>query len=348
MRPRSFLALLLVTLLAVAGAAVVLLERAPATAAGGDRRPAFPDLSARAAEIARLTVTTGSGRIELARADDGRWVAPERGGYPADQATVDTLLQGLAALTLFEPRTADPARLPRLWLEELGPEARSLRLTVAAADGSALVDAFFGRRSNDPLGEAEGGTYLRFAGDPQAWLAAGRVAVPAELTDFLDLGIVSLPDDTIRRIEVRHPDGTHLLAERARGEPQLLLTAGLPEGGGADPAKLARLASLVDGLNFEDVRPAGEVAFPADPIVTVVTSFDGIELTFELALLGSEPWLRVAAALAAEHTENPEHLPGIEAFIAAVNARTAGWAYRIGAGSWRRLATQPADLAAAD
>lgn len=346
MSPRSFLALLLVTLAAL-GALLLLPGRPADLADAGDGRAAFPLLAARAGEIATLTVATATDEIALARADDGRWVLPGQGGYPADQETLRVLLQGLAALRLFEPRTADPERLPRLWLEDLAaPEAKSLRLTVTAADGTPLVDAFFGRRSNDPVGGAEGGTYLRYAGEDQSWLAAGRVVVPATLKDFLDTGLVSLPDDTIRRVEVLHPDGSILVAERARGEPALALTAGLEEGARADPAKLARLASLVDRLTFEEVRAAGAVAFPATPTITVVTSFDGIELTFELALIGSEAWARLGAALAAEHTQNPEHLPGIEAFIAEVNQRAAGWAFRLAPGVWRRLAPKPVDLAA--
>lgn len=345
MRPGSFLALLLATAIAVAAAAVALGTGEVARVETAAGTPAFPLLQEDPGRIAGLTLLARGESVALARDANGRWVMTDKGGYPADQAQMRMLLQGLAKLTLYQPKTALPERLPRLWLEDpAGPEARGVRLTLRDAEGALLADAVFGKSSNDLLGTVEGGIYLRFGEESQAWLAAGRLPLPGEPGDLLDRSLVSLPDDTIRQVEIAQPDGSSLLAERERGAPALTVTSGLPEGRNADPRALARLASLVDALLFEDVRPSEEIAFPEATTQLTVTSFDGIQLRFALARVEGEPWLRLEARLAEEHTDNPDHLAGAEGFIAKLQDKVGGWSFRVSEQTWERLAVTAASL----
>lgn len=345
MRPNGFLGLLLATLVAVAAAAAVLLtgsETRVDTAAG---EPAFPLLRSAPERVETVTVTAKGQSFTLLKGEGGRWAVQETGGYPADRSQIRLLLQGLAKLTLYQPKTALPERLPRLWLGD--PEAadsKSVRIEVSDATGELMADAVFGRSSNDLLGTVEGGVYLRFGEETQSWLAAGRLPLPQSPLDLLDRSIVSLPDDTVRRVSTTHPDGTVILAERARGEPALTVKTGLPEGRAADPRALQRLASLVDTLLFEDVRPSRDLAFPAETLRTTVTSFDGIQLQFELARVDGAPWLRLNARLAEDHTDNPDHLAGAEGFIAKLQDKVGGWSYRVGEKTWQRLAVTPESL----
>src|SRR5690606_25606780 len=136
MRPQSFLGLLVATLVAVAAAAVVFStgEKARVDTAAGT--PAFPSLQEETARVATLAVTARGGSFLLERGEAGRWVVADRGGYPADQAQVRQILQGLAKLTLYQPKTALPERLPRLWLDDpASPDGRGVRLTVRADAG---------------------------------------------------------------------------------------------------------------------------------------------------------------------------------------------------------------------
>jgi len=345
MQPRSFLGLLLVTLAAVIAAAVVL-----ATSPGGGRvgeggEPAFPRLRQAADTAASIAITTGAGGFTLVRGDDGTWTLPEKAGYPAEPGTLRSLLLGAARLTLAERKTDQRERLPRLWLEEPDhPAAQSLRLTVTAADGAVLADAIVGRTTNDLVAQQEGGTYLRLAGETQAWLAAGRLSVSPDPLDYLDRSVVSLPADTIRRVVVTRADGGVILLERNRGEATLAVKTGLAEGQTADAKVLAGVANLLDGLGFADVARADDIAFPADAVRVTVTSFDGIEVRLVLALLDGVPWARVSAALAKEHTDDAERLKGTQAFIDRLAARTAGWAYRLAPAAYERLAPSAESL----
>jgi len=339
MQPRSFFGLLLVTLLAIVAAAVVLATGRDGGHAGAGGEPAFPRLQAAAAEAAEIAIAGVAGAVQLRRGADGTWTLPGKGGYPADPRQVRQLLLDAGKLRLAELKTDNPARLHRLWLDDPDkPGALSLRLTIAAADGSLLADAVVGRTTNDLVAQQEGGTYLRYPEEARAWLAAGRLSLSPDPLDYLDRGLVDLPADTIRRVVVTRADGGVILAERARGEPALAVKTGLPEGQAADPKALANLANLLDGLVFADVAPAEAVAFPAEAINVTVTSFDGIELRLELAVVDQVPWARLTAVLGEEHGADPERLKGTQDYIDAVADRAAGWAFRLAPAAFQRLA----------
>jgi hypothetical protein len=339
MQPRAFLGLLVVTLLAIVAAAVVLATGPGGGRAGAGGDPAFPRLRADATEAAEIAIAGAAGTVRLRRGAEGVWMLPDKGGFPADPLQVRQLLLDAGKLRLAEPKTDNPARLHRLWLEDpAAPGAQSLRLTVTADDGALLADAIVGRTTNDLVAQQEGGTYLRYPAEARAWLAAGRLSLSPDPLDYLDRGLVNLPADSIRRVVVTRADGGVILAERARGEPALAVKTGLGEGQAADPKALASLANLLDGLVFADVAPAEAVAFPPDATHVTVTSFDGIEVRLELAVVDSVPWARLTAVLAEEHGEDPERLQGTQAFIGALAARTAGWAFRLAPAAYERLA----------
>jgi hypothetical protein len=350
MQPRSFLLLLLVTLLAVAGAAAATLINPVATIAGVSSIPALPQLAGRDVDPAAIEIESAGASYRLERraaegGPEGEWVLTSKDGYPANPESVAQLLTELAALKLSERLTDDPDRLARLQLEPLdAPDARSHRVKVLAADGSVLADLFVGRTVARMVGESQGGTYLRLGDEMQAWLAAGSVTLPEDALGFVDRRITTLPDDTVRRVAITHPGGTVVLAERASPGQPLSVKTGLPPGTPADPGRLRRLAQLLEQLAFEDVAAESAIAFPAEAVNSDVVSFDGIEVLMTLAEVDGQPWMRLSAKLAEEHSSLPERAAGAEAFAAALDARTRGWVYRITPATYQRLTMKPADL----
>ncbi len=345
MQPRSFLSLLILTLAAVAAAAVVLLTGPETGKVGGGGEPAFPRLLAAGDSASDITLASGKGTVHLVRGADGAWSLPDKGGFPADPADVRLLLVNAAKLTLAERKTDNPDRLAKLWLEDpSGPKSASARMTVTAGDGTVLADAIIGRVTSDLVGQQEGGTYLRYPDQTQAWLAAGKLNVSPDPMDYVNRGVVSLPSDTVRRVVVTRADGQVILAERAKGDPALVVKTGLAEGQVADPKVMARLAGLLDGITFNDVAKADAKTFPSDAVHVTVTSFDGIEVRLDLAIIDDEPWARVSAALAEEHSDDAERLKGTQDFIDKLAAKTAGWAYQISQSAYDRLAPTPESL----
>jgi len=350
MQPRSFLLLLAVTLLAVAGAVAATLTNPIAKVADSVSIPALPLLAERAGEVAAIEIESGAGgiRLELQTvegAETGQWVLASKSGYPADPAAVKQLLVGLVALKLNDALTDDPKRFARLQLEELDAAgARSRRVRVLAADGDVLADLYVGRGVNRLVGESEGGTYLRLAGETQAWLAAGALALPADALGFADRRITTLPDDSVRRVAIAHPDGQVVLAERETPDQLLAVKTGLPEGAPADPAQLRRLAQLLEQLAFEDVAAEDAVAFPAAVVHTEVTSFDGVGVQLALAEIDGKYWRRVSASLAEEHSPLPDRKQAAESFAATLDAKAEGWVFQLSPAAWQRLTVPPAAL----
>ena len=350
MQPRSFLLLLLVTLLALAGAAAATLINPVATISTASSAPALPLLAERGVDPAAIEVESADGSYRLERRSaegnaEAEWVLLSKDGYPANPESIAQLLTELAKLKLSERLTDDPKRLARLQLEALdSPDARSHRVKVLAADGSVLADLFVGRTVARMVGESEGGTYLRLGEETQAWLAAGVVTLPEDALGFVDRRITTLPDDTVRRVEITQPGGAVVLAERQLAGQPLTVKTGLPAGTPADPGQLRRLTQLLEQLSFEDVAAESAITFPAEVVSSIVTSFDGIEVLMTLAEVDGEPWMRLTARLAEEHNLVPDRMAGAQAFADALDAKAKGWVYRITPATYERLTMKPAEL----
>ena len=121
---RAVLVLGIVTLVAVG--AVLFVERGSNTPEPGGGI-VFPALLEQVNSVARVRVTGSEGTFTLAR-DGDAWVVEEKERHPADPDRVHKLLVGAAGMKRVEPKTSDPERYPRLWLEDpTGKDARSVR-----------------------------------------------------------------------------------------------------------------------------------------------------------------------------------------------------------------------------
>src|SRR3954453_12501304 len=66
-------------------------------------KPVFPSLADLLGELAWVQISRGGKKVDFANVA-GRWVVVEKDNYPADPAKLRRLLQGLAELTLMEPK----------------------------------------------------------------------------------------------------------------------------------------------------------------------------------------------------------------------------------------------------
>src|SRR5512145_2502897 len=97
MQPRSFLLLLLVTLLAIAGAAAATFINPIARVSGASPAPALPQLAERGVDPAAIEVESAGGSYRLERRSvegkpEGEWVLASKDGYPANPDSVAQLL----------------------------------------------------------------------------------------------------------------------------------------------------------------------------------------------------------------------------------------------------------------
>jgi hypothetical protein len=291
MSPKVFLGLLVVTVITAAAALLTALAQPTAAPVRHVDEPAFPALRENPDAVAKVALTTPEGSFTLVRETGDRWSALERFGYTVDEDQVRALIVALADMRLIEAKTRLPGRYGRLEVEDVDVEdAKSRLLRVESADGNVLAEAIFGKQQHRLTGNQAAGTYLRRPGEAQSWLASGGVAIDGEVAGWLDEEIVDLDAERVARIEIRPESGPGYIAQRdAAGEP--LQLADLAEGETAkEGADLDRLAAAFADLRFEDVKPRRELAWPEAHHTAAATTFDGVELTVQLAKIDGEPW----------------------------------------------------------
>ena len=251
MTPRSFLALAggAAACVIAATAAIGLDGTSPALAERGERL--FPDLAARAGDIARIEMRDGDMTMTV-EARDGRFV-DARSGYPVDTATLRALVTSLGSLEIAERKTDDPARHGQLdlagWDAETGAGAE---ITLIDSDGDTIAAIVAGRR-DVTLGGASGGQFVRRGGEAQAWLVSGRVEAPTRRRGWFDATLHQSDPADITRVTLTPADAAPISLERQDG--RLSMTTPPPPGRVADDARIGRLARVIAGLDFDDVLP---------------------------------------------------------------------------------------------
>ncbi len=342
-----FALLLLVTVIASAAlVSLILREEMPAKESVGGG-PAFPLLAEAPGAAQRIQVSDTSGSYILDRGTAASlWLVPEKGGYPADTQVVTKLLNDLAAMTLFEAKTAVPENLDLLGLA--GPE-KGPRIEIFDKEGAPLVDALIGmqREPLDRIGSS--GTYLRYSDSDQAWLAEGQVVIPKTVLATLDQSLLRLPQSVIAEVEVQAPgDGKALVAKRAeRGARDLILDPPASFGAETYQGPLRALASALAELVFDDVRPVEDLPMP-QPWRATFTTFDGIRIALEFEQIEGALWARISAsAVPPIGGDEPSAREDTQNFASTLNAQTSGWVYRLNPRLYPSLARTRASLAAA-
>ena len=271
-------------------------------------RPVFPELKAVINDVTELSMATQSGAITLHRQED-TWRVKEKHDYPADLGTVRETLIGLAELTTLEPKTRKPELYEKLGLQDVEAEGSlSTGITLKDATGNTVVAAIIG---NDRPAQRKGGykeLFIRKAGDPQTWLAEGRLMVEKNPGKWLDKELVQIETKRVRRLTVTHPDRTRLVVEKARPADLNYQMADLPEGLEIESQfTVNNIVSTVTSLSLDDVKPRSEVPFDGQPVVTAVfETFDGLQGTVQLLSKDEKNYVTISATFNPDLVWKPE------------------------------------------
>ncbi len=291
MSPKIFVGLLVITVVTSAAAAVTAYREPAATPVHYGDQPAFPALRANPDAVAKIVLTTPDGTFTLVRETGDRWSAAERFGYTVDSKRVRDLVVALADMRLIEAKTKMPDRYGRIQVEDVkAKDAKSRLLRLESADGKVLAEALIGKEHHRLTGSQSEGTYLRRPGEAQAWLASGGVRLEPKVVDWLDKQVVDLGADSVRRVEIQ-PDGGQPYVVTRAAEGGALAFEGLAEGEKPKKdANLDRLAGAFAGITFDDVKPRKQLDWPSAHQTAIATTFDGVELTVQLAKIDGQPW----------------------------------------------------------
>ena len=349
---RTVLVLGVVTLAAVG--AVLFVEREPDTVQPGGGI-VFPELLEQLNTVAHVRVTGSEGTFTLAR-DGDAWVVEEKERYPADQDRVHRLLVGAAGMKRIEPKTSDPERYPKLWLEDPGgEEARSVGLALEDASGAVLARWVLGNRRPSKSDPGRNELYIRVDDDPQAWLVDGSVPGGDSMIDWLDRGVARIERERLRSARVSHADGAVVAVGKEVPEDRDFVLRDVPGGRETDSQyRINDIGRFLEDLRFEDVAPASSLDFAGSVDRRMeVTTFDGLRVRLDSVMRDGDAWVRLraevdeglieeapgsgaAASDAEPGSESEDASPGtlrpldeVRGEAERLNARWRGWAYEL-------------------
>ena len=319
-RVRSLLWFSLATGIAVLLAATALILRAEQGTVEFSPAPAFPALKDELGEVARVAIEWSEGKIEAARLDDGRWVIPAKGNYPARFENVKTTIAGLSTLELIEAKTANPQWHERLDLVAPADKGKGIAITLYNAAGEELAALIAGKIQDMPTPGVPGTLYVRRAGEEQTYLARGFLTVRPDEADWLDKNLLDIARERIKRVAVEiRGQPSYALTRESEAEANFKME-NVPAGEELASETAANgVGSGLSGLSFDDALPAAEVKF-SRPSKIAYTTFDGLVVTITLI---EEDEKFFAAIAAKAEGENADAVREAE----AINAVAANWAY---------------------
>jgi hypothetical protein len=317
-RNRSFLALAGASLVLAAGALVTVAtgEHAATHVPPGTR--AFPALAARLGEVTSVGIVRRGLRLDFVR-EGRRWLAVEKGDYPAAAPRIRKIVLALADLTLVERMTREPKLYPRLAVEDPG-RGKSILVTLKDKSGATLAALIVGKRRYDRLGEGRDGVYVRKPGHRQSWLAAGSLTFSGNAASWLQRTILDIPEQRIAKVTLVRPDGKRLVISRAKPGDKFT-AAGAPAGAKFKSQTVtSEPAIALSSLDLTDVAPAAKAPIPAQGALTArYRTFGGLEIDLRMVERGKTDWIAVAATGSGKDAAEAK----------AIEQRVKPWVYAI-------------------
>jgi Domain of unknown function (DUF4340) len=338
-----------------------------------------PGLAEQLEGIAAIEIR-GAGDARLARIErpGEQWVVAEQDGYAAAPGKISALLIALAEARIVEEKTADPEFHSRLGVEAVdAAEATGLEVTLTGSDGTSF-ELILG----DAYGDGE--RYARLAASAQSVLIDRNPDVARDPAEWVRPEIVAIPSGRVQRVQIDHAGGERLVIRKDARELTDFQVESVPEGRELQYAGIANVSgSVLQNLELEAVSRQPE-APGETLATTEFRTFDGLVLTVTATAAeeaDGEPWLSFAArfdaeqalafaaesvddvgadpapdndaaandtdaetAAAADPAADGEPADDAIAEAAELNARLAGWRYRIPAYQYSQMTRRMEDL----
>jgi hypothetical protein len=307
-------------------AALALYEQSATFAPKADVHKMFPDLDVHKSQIVRFHFASKKGGtfdvvFRPNRGTDLPWVIPQKSDYPASGSTVDNMRDILAGMTTIEPKTASPELYHAIGVDD-PKDGDGLDVSAVDDHGHEIVHLIVGRTQN--IGDENGavGLFVRKPGEAQSWLVRASSEIPSTPENWLDKKVIDIEQSRIQSTTIAHPDGTSYEVRRQAKADLHFTLSSMPAGRElANPNAPDGPALALVGFAFEDVKPAKDVDFNNSIRLTSRT-FDGLVVTADVAKVGAQYWVQLDAA-------NQSNTPSVAKEARAIDARTAGWAYKL-------------------
>ena len=281
---------------------------------------------------------SSKGKLTLEKKNN-QWVLPQKDNYPADLRAVVEFILPLREMKTLERKTAQPALLPQLGLDE----QQGTHVILMAGD-TMLGDFVLGKASR----HGPGG-FVRRASENQAWLVNKTLFVPLSPLPWLNRKLLDVAPESLVAIRVtatdQPPETRRLVAGKQTQESPQSAADPSPAESDIQPGQALWQTALhkalykaLSPLLFEDVkaRPDG----PLRPELTSdVQTADGLIYHFDHFRDGPQWWtaMRVQAVAARPGADSRALSPERRQQLAAMNAQWRPWLYRLPAASLQAI-----------
>lgn len=273
--------------------------------------PVLPRFDALWEETAAIRVTLADGSYLLTGTADGwRLNGPE--GFAVHPDRIAKLAGGLGSLTFEAHRTRDPEKLQALGLGDPREGGNGALLDLLDRDGRVVASLLTGRRT--------GRTYVRWPGENQSFLVTGTLPPLHAAEAWLDLDVLDIRPETIAAVRLADRSGRTLYLRRPPGGNDLAFRAAPPSGAETliSPVAVAGPALALSRFRPSGVRPAA--ALRTEAVASHITeTHDALEVRAGIFEEADGTFLTLHAVEAGHAAQR----------AAAINLRTAGWAFRI-------------------
>lgn len=314
----------------IAASAFVLTRQKEDTAfesAGADY--AVPGLSDKINALTSMTVGKADAEVALYADEQGVWRVRQLSDYAANRKKIRQFLFQLAASKRIEKKTADPALLSRISLDDKA----GIRVKAQAkGEEKPVFDVVIGDYDG-----AFKGTFLRNHGEDQSWLVSDKLAPEANEIYWVLTEILHVDRARIWQVHFKHegkPD-VEIVRKNPGGD---FLLKNIPSGRKATSNyAIYTLSTGLEGLRFVNVAKAEKLPDPVTVVATFLT-LDGLQVEIRLApgSVKGMHWAQVEARFVPEAIQEDEQAKKlskspeeVQKEAEAINARTRGWIYML-------------------
>ncbi len=342
MKQKTLILLTLITAVVVV-AAVVSMKDDPALRPT-EQGPFLVGLKERINDVARLEISSGGTDVVVVKNEED-WALQSSGGYPAKFEVVKAVLLGLTELDRVEGKTSNPESYSKLGVDAPQPGAgSSTQIELFDASGSSIAAIIMGNRKTGKTPEM----YAREPDAEQAWLIHGQLNLQMDPSFWIEKEITNIAPDRVASVVIQRSDSAPLRIYKDRPSDANFLIEDIPSG--REPISESIANSVASGLNYlslEEVRPAGEVSFDGALVAKATfLSWDGFVVQVETTRVDDQNWIRLFADTDEAPTIQPdpnqegeEPAPPvpfdgaspeeIQAEIEKFNSTVGSWAYRV-------------------
>ncbi len=313
LRSLTVLALVTACALALAIASSVSWNAGDAVSERGNRFS--PSMVGEAQEIGEITIEEAGKKTAFVRSGTG---FADASGYPMQLEPVRDLIKSLAALTIVEKKTADPARYHELELAPPDAEAGAgKRIVLKAANGSMIESLIIGK-ADFSVGGSAGGHFVRKEDEPQSYLVRGAIKLPFSRAGWFDTALFDIGEAKVIRASLATGNSSELRFELV---DDALTIAEVPSDKEANVDKIGRISRSFRPLELEDVRKGSNQDVSEEPVLAFETDAGlSIELRSVEAIADNNRWVRIIAAATKPEAENDAK---------AIEDKVAGFEFRL-------------------